>query len=73
MAKTKSKVPAITAAAELAGSKLAAWQAVEANAKKIAAAIESEGATGNFAEFYFSGATVKGIVKAGQCVLKIES
>jgi hypothetical protein len=41
-------------------------------AKKVQAEAKAKAATGNFAEFHFSGARVMGVVKAGEREIKIE-
>lgn len=77
MPKTKHNgVPAVTKAAEQAGAqltKLTGFSAVEAQAKKVLAAMGRDEGTGNFAEFHFRGANVQGIVKAGEVTLTINS
>ncbi len=72
MAKTKERLPSVTEAARSAGKALSAWAAVEVAAKKAVGAAEAKAAPESFAEFHFTGATVRGVVKAGSCVLKVE-
>jgi hypothetical protein len=47
------------------------WRAVEANARRIAEEASRAEAPDSFAEMEFSGAVVRGVVKAGNVVLKI--
>ena len=62
----------ITAAAKEASQSLSAFTAVEAAAKRITDAVKTEDVTGSFAEFAFEGARVRGVVKAGSVVIKID-
>ena len=72
--KTKTNL-AITEAAQSAAGALSAWGAIEARAKSILAATEAQEATGsgNYAEFLFSGANVRAVIKAGECIVKIDN
>jgi hypothetical protein len=44
------------------------WHAVEANARRIAEEVSRAAAPDSFAEIEFSGAVVRGVVKAGNVV-----
>lgn len=70
--KTKGK-ELITDLARETGKQLNAWSAVEAHAKRQLDATRGTEVNGDFAELHFSGASVKGVVKVGNVVMKIES
>jgi hypothetical protein len=70
MSKTKRNELVTKAAAEAAGVPTM-WHAVEANARRIAEEAARAEAPDSFAEIEFSGAVVRGVVKAGNVVLKI--
>ena len=72
MAKHKN-VPAITEAAKQAAKALSAWTAVEAHGKRILEATNDAAVSGDFAELHFRGASVQGVVKVGNVVMKIEA
>ena len=71
--RTKTNL-AISDAAQSAAGALSAWGAIEARAKSILAATEAQEATasGSFAEIHFTHGNVRGVIKAGDVVLKIE-
>jgi hypothetical protein len=70
---TKTNV-AISNAAQTAATKLASWDAVQAEAKhRLAEAEAKTELSDNFAEIHFSGASVQGVIKVGNTVLKLSN
>jgi hypothetical protein len=73
MSKTK-EVTTVTQAARAAGTKLAAWDAIEAEAKlRLAEAEAKTEASDSFAEIHFNGSSVQGVVKVRDFVLKVSN
>jgi hypothetical protein len=75
MSKTKA-VATIAEAARTAGTKLALWDAIEAEAKNHLEAAEArkDGAlSDSFAEIHFCGSSVQGVVKVRDFVLKVSN
>jgi hypothetical protein len=63
---------AVTEAARQAGTVLASWRAVEAEAQNQLEAAKVKAASANFAEFHFHDGRFCGVVKAGDLVVKVE-
>jgi hypothetical protein len=70
MSKSKRSDLVTRAASEAAGVPTM-WHAVQENARRIAEEAARGEAPDSFAEIEFSGAVVRGVVKAGNVVLKI--
>jgi hypothetical protein len=71
---SKTKAVAVTQAAQMAGTKLALWDAVEAEAKNRLAEAETKKELGDsFAEIHFCGSSVQGVVKVRDFVLKVSN
>jgi hypothetical protein len=73
MSKTK-EVATVTQAAQMAGTKLALWDAIEAEAKlRLAEAEAKTEVSDSFAEIHFNGSSVQGVVKVRDFVLKVSN
>jgi len=72
---TKNKaVATVTQAAQAAGVKLAAWDAVEAEMKnRVAAAEANTDLDDSYAEIHLVGKVAQGVVRIGKTVLKLSN
>jgi hypothetical protein len=70
----KTKAVAVTQAAQTAGTKLALWDTVEAEAKnRLAEAEAKKEGSDSWAEVHFNGSSVQGVVKVKDFILKISN
>jgi hypothetical protein len=73
MTKKNEMITAMAVATAQAAKSLTAWTAVEAHAKRLLEDVkETTEISGDFAEIHFVKDGVKGVIKAGNVVLKID-